>query len=124
MLTRVFVTGVDELVIGVADSYIRGAFSCAGACRRLAGDAFTVFRLLQAACVCLQAHAGSLASRLVCHSKMAVPVGFKTQHGYFFDCLITEEQLQQINSGILIIVIFICHTIAICRFIWQNPCRS
>jgi len=31
--------------------------------------------------------------------KMAVPVGFKTQKGYYFDRLVTEEQLQLINGG-------------------------
>lgn len=31
--------------------------------------------------------------------KMAVPVGFKTQKGYYFDCLVTEEELQLINVG-------------------------
>jgi len=50
------------IVPGISTEY-RGAFSCAGACRRPEGVVFSVSRLLAAACRRLQALAGDYGSR-------------------------------------------------------------
>jgi len=63
-------------------------------CWHLEGVLFTVSRLPPAACRRLQAI--TLADFLA--AKMAVPIHFKMQKGYYFHCLV-EQDVQMMHGG-------------------------
>jgi len=79
--------------------FSRGAYSCAGACRRPEGVVIIVSRLLAAACRRLQALAGDYGSSLPCRqeSRWRLPSILKRKKA-IISTVRVEQDVRMINS--------------------------